>query len=547
MRHKRIIRPLVAVVLLILLVVVLTSVPFSAKAISLSFSTVVNLATAIPAGSGNFTGFVPPDPIVPPDPFLPFGPGISEEGNVAFAGVGSGGQVGIYLQPSGPPSRVADLNTAIPSGTGMFTGFSATPNISGTEVAFVGYGAGGQQGVYRAAPEGPPDKVADLNTPIPAGVGNFTSFMPIAYIDGADVAFIGYGSGGQQGVYRAQPEGPPTRVADLNTPIPGGSGNFVALPPDPVRISNGAVVFIGLGTGGQAGVYLKASADFFINVADTNTSVPGGTGAFQSFSTVSYDGAWLAFVATGSEMEHGVYKTLPEGPPNRVADLNTAAPGGSGNFVDFGDVVVDPGVVVFEGKSDDGAGGARYGIYTDLGGTLSKIAATGDMLNGKIISALHLGPGGFSEAGVVFVAKFSDGTEAVQMATLCASVGFTGFHDPIGGADSTGGTFADPLRAFKLKSTAPVKMTLTDCDGQPLATGVHTIQVSKFSSATTMDAPIDATPTDAATSGNQFRLTDASTGEWHFNLSTKGLSKGIWQIKATLSDGSTHTAFIELK
>ena len=51
----------------------------------------------------------------------------------------------------------------------------------------------------------------------------------------------------------------------------------------------------------------------------------------------------------------------------------------------------------------------------------------------------------------------------------------------------------------------------------------------------------------SATTGNQFRLTDAGRGDWHFNLSTTGLSKGIWQIKATLSDGSAHTVFIELR
>jgi len=92
-----------------------------------------------------------------------------------------------------------------------------------------------------------------------------------------------------------------------------------------------------------------------------------------------------------------------------------------------------------------------------------------------------------------------------------------------------------------------VKMTLTDCNGQPLTSGVHTIQVIKFSNSTTSDPAIDATPTDGATTGNQFRLTDAATGEWHFNLSTAALSRGIWQIKATLSDGSAHTVFIELK
>lgn len=84
-------------------------------------------------------------------------------------------------------------------------------------------------------------------------------------------------------------------------------------------------------------------------------------------------------------------------------------------------------------------------------------------------------------------------------------------------------------------------------DESALTTGVHTIQGIKFSNTTTSDRAIDATPTDAATTGNQFRVTDAATGEWHFNLATTSLSTGVWQIKAMLSDGSMHTAFIELK
>lgn len=43
------------------------------------------------------------------------------------------------------------------------------------------------------------------------------------------------------------------------------------------------------------------------------------------------------------------------------------------------------------------------------------------------------------------------------------------------------------------------------------------LQAIKYNNATTFDDPIDAPPTDAATSGNQFRLTGT---EWRFNLST---------------------------
>jgi len=75
---------------------------------------------------------------------------------------------------------------------------------------------------------------------------------------------------------------------------------------------------------------------------------------------------------------------------------------------------------------------------------------------------------------------------------------------------------------------------------------VHTLQAIYYSPAYDADLPIDATPTDAATTGNQFRLTGS---EWHFNLSTKGnlFKAGTWLLTATLQDGSTKTVWIAIK
>jgi hypothetical protein len=123
----------------------------------------------------------------------------------------------------------------------------------------------------------------------------------------------------------------------------------------------------------------------------------------------------------------------------------------------------------------------------------------------------------------------------------------TFFYSPIGGSveTSNGGSYADPVRSFKLNSTIPVKFGATWLNGgAPLTTGIHTLQAVKYSNATDSEPAIDATPTDAATTGNQFRLTDS---EWHFNLSTKGLTAGTWLLKATLVDGSVHTVWITIK
>jgi hypothetical protein len=56
----------------------------------------------------------------------------------------------------------------------------------------------------------------------------------------------------------------------------------------------------------------------------------------------------------------------------------------------------------------------------------------------------------------------------------------------------------------------------------------------------------NATPQGAATTGNQFVLTDS---QWHFNLDTKAthLTTGIWELRANLSDGGQHSVWIQIK
>jgi len=122
---------------------------------------------------------------------------------------------------------------------------------------------------------------------------------------------------------------------------------------------------------------------------------------------------------------------------------------------------------------------------------------------------------------------------------------FNGFLPPVGGADLTGGSFANPIRTFKMKSTIPLKFTLS-CGQTPITEGVHFLQAVHWSNQTTAETPLDATPTDAATTGNAFRF---SSGQWHFNLDTlaTGMSVGRWQLIVTISDGSQHSVWIQLR
>jgi hypothetical protein len=133
--------------------------------------------------------------------------------------------------------------------------------------------------------------------------------------------------------------------------------------------------------------------------------------------------------------------------------------------------------------------------------------------------------------------------------TITTGFAFNGFHSPIGGSveNGNGGNYANPLKSFKLGSTIPVKFGASWLNGgAALITGIHTLQAIKYSNSTDSDPPIDATPTDAATTGNQFRLTST---DWHFNLSTKGngFTAGTWLLRATLVDGSEQTVWISIK
>ena len=122
---------------------------------------------------------------------------------------------------------------------------------------------------------------------------------------------------------------------------------------------------------------------------------------------------------------------------------------------------------------------------------------------------------------------------------------FDGFLPPIGGADATGGGLDDPLRTFRFGSTIPVKFRIY-CGGAAVLSGIHTLEVIKWADGSGSGDPIDATPQDEATTGNEFRLTGDT---WHFNLDTRGtgMSEGQWEFIATMDDGVENTVWIALR
>jgi hypothetical protein len=115
-------------------------------------------------------------------------------------------------------------------------------------------------------------------------------------------------------------------------------------------------------------------------------------------------------------------------------------------------------------------------------------------------------------------------------------VKFGGFLPPIN---------TDGSSIFKLGSTVPIKFQLKDLQGNFITDAKVILNTAKLTSSV-FGSEVEAISTAAATTGNLFRY-DPASNQYIFNLSTKGLSKGTYQLKVTIDDSIIKTVAISLK
>lgn len=101
-------------------------------------------------------------------------------------------------------------------------------------------------------------------------------------------------------------------------------------------------------------------------------------------------------------------------------------------------------------------------------------------------------------------------------------------------------------KPFKLGSTIPVKFQLTDANGNSISTANATLKLQFFSNNEPVGESIKARSTGGDDAGNTFRYS-ISDSQYIFNLNTKGLTQGTWQIKAVFDDGTVKTSLISVK
>jgi hypothetical protein len=103
---------------------------------------------------------------------------------------------------------------------------------------------------------------------------------------------------------------------------------------------------------------------------------------------------------------------------------------------------------------------------------------------------------------------------------------------------------SDGSSVFKQGSTIAVKFVLTG-PSAGITNLTATLSVALISN--NVAGPVnEATSTSTADSGNTFRY-DAASGQYIFNLSTKKMTVGTWQLIINLGDGALHTVNISLR
>ena len=385
----------------------LTTITAPLLAQTYTFTRIADTRTAIPGETGGVT-------------FGSLGSASIDAGNVAFWGCQfsgqdcvNGGQEGIYLSKNGFLSRVADRNTFIPGGQGYLFQDLRNPIVSGDRVVFGGLNRGTPvpSGIYLATGEGLA-AIVDWNTQIPGTQQTFHNSFGDYSFDSGNLAFTSVSPVFMDGVYTSI-GGTLDVVADLNTPIPDGSGNFAGF--ENVSVSGENVAFDG---GNPRGIYARIGQQLQ-KIADSNTLMPGLPWP-QNFNFLQWpliDGDEIAFYGSGlfTNIE-GIYAT--EGGYLRVVADNTMfVPGHPPYGMRFGyGLSLDSGQVAF------GAGSAiAIGIYTETDHGLVKMIETLDPLDGKALTFLDLSRDGLSRGQLTFTASFADGSQGVFIASPASS------------------------------------------------------------------------------------------------------------------------------
>lgn len=160
------------------------------------------------------------------------------------------------------------------------------------------------------------------------------------------------------------------------------------------------------------------------------------------------------------------------------------------------------------------------------------LTATGTYPSGNTIDTTLPGKKNFS-----VYAEDNAGNIDAENATYYIRYTFGNFLQPINNDGSS---------IFKLGNTIPIKFQLTDANGNYVTNAVAKLRISKVTSTIT-GTILEPYTTGTATIGDIF-IYESNGHMYMYNLATKGMSIGTWQIRVDIiDDGSFYTVDISLR
>ena len=320
---------------------------------------------------------------------------------------------GVFLHT--PPATLEYMATTHSSCSHVFLSNIGLMSFDGNEIAFDAF-IGGQTGVNLVKGSGEDYNILyNGDDQMPGYTSNFGSFFDISIGGGELIWRSQSGSGsGEQGIYTSN--GSLGQVAIIGDYMPpsAGAGDIFASFHSAVR-DGATIAYAGSSQfTNNTGIYLDTGGGA-TTVIDSSTVRPGGTENLSGVGLqIAMQGGDVAFLGsfgdTPATRVDGVYSTA--GGLHTVADTSTPVPGGSGNFVAFehnpgvnGGLAIHSGMTVFVGVSES-MGQQVRGIYIEYGGTVAKVIAQGDIVDGDTVAQLKFVRESFDGSSLVFYVFF---------------------------------------------------------------------------------------------------------------------------------------------
>ena len=333
-----------------------------------SVELIANISMVAPGGNGsNFTGVSEP---------------VIENGQIYFFGSDSNSN-GFFKCQDGVITRIVDSNMMVPGSNNLFGSFLGTNrvSVSNGQVVFAG-GTSSSRGVF-VANNGQINPLVQVQDSVPAQNNQTFAGFINHHIENGSVIFGGAFAPIGTGIYLHNGNDV-TKVIDSTDGIniPGINQNFHSFFPNANEGSN--VLFTGGGFNSTTGIYLSTFSGSITTVADINTPIPEGKGNFTTLDNrfPNIDNGQIVFVGSGPNFQSGIYLADGNG-LTKIVDRNTLQPGSNNPFTDLREPIIDNGRVFFQGIGSEG-----QAIYKFENGEITRLIGAGDMVSGQLLAGI---------------------------------------------------------------------------------------------------------------------------------------------------------------